>query len=484
MGSSPLDELRRELGLRLPAAGQLEINGREPVLPCRFPLARLAASALAAGGLAVSELWELCTGRRQRVGIDLSAAAASLLGFAVLEGGPPLPRPLATSSLYRGADGRWIHLHGGFPDSPHLSDGILQLLDCADTTEAIAAGVAKWPAQKLEDALAAAGLCGAVVRTPEEWAEHPQGRALGRLPVVEVIKIGDSPPERPRVDVRPLDGVRVLDLTRVLAGPTCARTLAEHGADVLHVCSRSLPNFPAFVADTGHGKLSADLDLTRDGDVSRLRALVAEADVFSQGYRTGSLERRGFGPEELAALRPGLICVSVNCYGHEGPWRERPGWEQLAQSTTGIVHGHGRPDRPQLVPAAACDYTTGYLAALGALVALVRRAREGGSYHVRASLCQTAMWIERHGCDALAPSRPVSVELGDPPALDPTAIEPWRIQSETPYGRLTHLGPVLRLSETPTRWARPSVPLGTHPAEWPPRRAGAERRTATRSLEA
>jgi CoA-transferase family III len=170
------------------------------------------------------------------------------------------------------------------------------------------------------------------------------------------------------------------------------------------------------------------------------------------------MERRGLGAEAIARLRQGIIYVSINCYGHEGPWRERPGWEQLAQTVTGIAAAEGSPNRPRLIPAAACDYTTGYLAAYGVMRALAMRAVEGGSWHVRASLCQTAMWIERLGatCDPAA-----ATGVGDPADL--------MTQTQTPFGRLTHLAPAIHMSETPPRWDLPTVPLGTHAPEWLPR---------------
>jgi crotonobetainyl-CoA:carnitine CoA-transferase CaiB-like acyl-CoA transferase len=285
---------------------------------------------------------------------------------------------------------------------------------------------------------------------------HPQGRALADWPRVAITKIGESRPEPMPPGARPLSGVRVLDLTRILAGPSHARTLAEHGADVLYIASPWLPNPDAFVMDTNHGKLSAFLDLDDRDDAARLRKLVAESDVFAQGYRAGALARRGFGPDELAELRPGLIYVSISCYGHAGPWEARPGWEQLAQTVTGIAAAQGAPDRPERMPVAACDFTTGYLAALGTMVALVRRAREGGSYHVRASLCQSGMWFTRLGptCD---PAR--ASGAGDPAELC--------VETETPFGRLRHLKPALELSETPPHWARPTVPLGSHQPVWP-----------------
>ena len=189
----------------------------------------------------------------------------------------------------------------------------------------------------------------------------------------------------------------MLDLTRVLAGPTTGRTLASHGADVLLVNAPQLPNVLPFVVDTSHGKRSTLLDLGVAEDAARLRALARDADVFVNGYRSGALERHGFGPEDLAALRPGIVYVSVNCYGNQGPWAARPGWEQLAQTVTGIAVGDDPMARPALIPAAACDYTTGYLTALGVMGALHRRATEGGSWHVQTSLVQTAMWLNRLG---------------------------------------------------------------------------------------
>jgi crotonobetainyl-CoA:carnitine CoA-transferase CaiB-like acyl-CoA transferase len=252
--------------------------------------------------------------------------------------------------------------------------------------------------------------------------------------------------------------VRVLDLTRVLAGPACGRTLAEHGADVLRISSPNLPSVPPFVVDTGHGKLSAHLDLNDPADAEHLRALARDADVFCQSYRSGALDNRGFGPSDLVALRPGIVYVSINCYGHEGPWRQRPGWEQLAQTVTGVAIAQGSPHRPELIPAAACDYVTGYLAAYGTMAALARRAREGGAWLVQASLCQTGMWFERLGatCDPeTAPS------VGNPSDL--------LTETDTPHGRLSHLAPVVEMSETPPRWERPTVPLGTHAPEWPDR---------------
>ncbi|MGI8793610.1 MAG: CoA transferase, partial [Acidimicrobiales bacterium] len=361
-----------------------------------------------------------------------------------------------TVAFYECGKGGWIHLHGGFPA---LEAGTRQLLGCTahDDREAIADAVSRWDAADLEDALAAAGLCGARARTPEEWLAHDQGAALADLPVVEVLRIGEADPRPLPAADRPLRGVRVLDLTRVLAGPTAGRTLAAHGADVLRVGSPHLPSIEPFVIDTGHGKRSCHLDLDTRAGADTLRSLVAEADVFTSGYRAGSLDKRGFGPEALAAIRPGLVYVSINAYGYVGPWRERPGWEQLAQTATGVAVEQGSSARPQLLPAAATDYTTGYLAAYGAIVARHRQATEGGSWWVRVSLAQTAMWVLRAG--SIAES-----DAGSP--AGPGDLAEHMIESDTAWGQLTHLGPALHMSVTPPVWERPTAPLGTHAPVW------------------
>jgi crotonobetainyl-CoA:carnitine CoA-transferase CaiB-like acyl-CoA transferase len=315
----------------------------------------------------------------------------------------------------------------------------------------------------LEAAIDEQKLCGGMVRSNAEWLAEDHGKVLAGKPIVEVIKIADSAPEPMPVGERPLSGVRTLDLTRILAGPTCARTLAEHGADVLMVTADGLPQIPHAVIDTNHGKRSTYLDLKNPTDNARLKELVKDADVFSQGYRPGTIGTLGFGPEELAEVRPGIIYASISCYGADGPFSHRAGWEQVAQTMTGICH-EGTPEHPKLLPAAANDYTTGYLAAYGILLALARRATEGGSYHVRVSLCQSGMFIYRQG------------DIGhQKPGMDLSQMEldPLLIETQPAVGTIRHLGPVLRLSETPPHWDRPTPVLGGDKAEWLPRRAAA-----------
>ena len=276
-----------------------------------------------------------------------------------------------------------------------------------------------------------------------------------------MTKIGESKPEPfgPGGDA-PLGGIRVLDLTRVLAGPTCARTLAQYGAEAIVISSPNLPSVPYFVSDTGHGKLAAFVDLTTEAGRVQLRELVRQSDVFSQGYRQGALERLGFGPAALTALRPGIVCTEINCYGHEGPWRGRPGWEQLGQTVTGLAVVQGGGGAPQLLPGAVTDYSTGFLAAFGTMIALQRRALYGGSYLVRVSLAQTATWIRSLGLageERVRGARDLSRE----------EIASFSIHSETGFGPVTHLRPPVRMSATPARWRRGTALLGTDEPVWP-----------------
>jgi len=458
MKREAVERAARLAGLELDAATDLEIAGSDPIFESPFHLGEGAAVALGLVGQAANRLWTLRGGGPQALAVDVRHAAASLVSFALLEveGSPALhltPNPL--TAIHPCRDGRWIHLHASFDHGPRVAEelGVAPDADGA----AVAAATSRRDAFALEDALAAKRLCGAVVRSAAEWAASPQGRWLADRPVVELLRIGDAPAEPLPPGPRPLSGIRVLDLTRVLAGPTCARTLAEHGADALHVASPALPTLELFEMDTGHGKRQAHLDLRDAGQAETLRELARGADVFSQGFRMGALARRGFDPERLARLRPGIVYVSENCYGNGGPWGERPGWEQLAQTVSGVAAVQGG-ETPRLTGAAQNDYTTGYFAALGAMEALRRRAREGGSWHVRVSLTQTSMWYMRLGHDL---DRARASGLGD--------AKEFLAQRATPYGPMRFVAPPLRMSETPPRWELPSARLGSDAPVWLPR---------------
>lgn len=454
--------LNRITGLA-PLSGPV-FEGADPVLATPFRAAEAAAASLSLSAAIAAEIWRLRGGDKQNIVIDLNAAAASLLSFLfVKRDGESVKRPALdapTVGLYRCADGRWIHLHGGFP---RQWKRMLDLLNAADSREAVAASVAKWNSLALEDAIAFMNMCGAVVRTREEWAESPQGRALANTPPIVIKKIGDAPPLRLSESRNPLDGVHVLDLTRVLAGPTCGRTLASYGAEVLNIRAEKLDTIELFDLDTGQGKRSAFLDLVKPADAERLRQLVRSAQIFVDSYRPGALAKLGFTPAALAHIARGITYVSVSCYGHEGPWAGRRGWEQLAQSATGLAQeqgafkNRGRDPAPELIPAAACDYITGYLAAAGAAAALLRRIREGGSWHVQVSLSATAMWLQSLG--------KIDASLV-PQGWTPAGLDQYLQSCETAQGRLDTLGPIVRMSKTAPAWHRPPPVAGADEAQW------------------
>jgi crotonobetainyl-CoA:carnitine CoA-transferase CaiB-like acyl-CoA transferase len=459
----------------LPIAGWSDDRAREveitsetdPILPTPFRIGATSAAALAAVGLAVSDIWTLRTGRSQQVAVDARQATASLRSghYMQMEGAPVSTERNTVMGVYPARNGRWSYLHCNFPNHRAAA---LSVLGVPEDREAVRKAVAGWDALELEEAIITAKGAGGMVRTMDEWAKHPQAAAIASLPLMEIVKIGESAPEKLPDGHRPLSGIRVLDLTRVLAGPTCARTLAEHGADVLKITGAHLPNLGYQEYDTGHGKLSAHLDLREARDVETLRGLVRDADVFSQGYRPGTLGARGFSPEALAKLRPGIVIVSLCAFGHVGPWASRRGFDTVVQTVSGITSRQGElfpgaEPGPQFYPVSAIDYLTGYLMAFGAIVALTRRAREGGSWLVRISLAQTGRWLVGRG-------QVPETQLRDvPKEFTAEEIERWSTTSETPVGRLRHLAPVVRMSETPPRWARPSVPLGYNEPVWPPR---------------
>ena len=462
MPLSALQELIALADLPKDAATGVCIDGDDPVVRTRYRVGAAGAASLAATGVAAAGLWQLRGGRTQKVSVNVRAAATSLRSarYLTIDAKPIPPIWDAYSGFYPVKDGRWISIHCNFAN--HRAAAMKVLGDAADRTAAEAAS-AGWDGLALEDAIHAAGGCAGFVRTAAEWARHPQRAAVAAQPLLEIVRIGDAPAEPLPAAARPLSGVRVLDLTRVLAGPTCARTLAEHGADVLKLTAAHLPDSGLVELDTGIGKLSAHLDLRTQEGVDTLRELARTGDVFSQSYRPGSLAARGFAPEALARLRPGIVCVTLSAWGTTGPWRERRGFDSIVQCVSGMAHASGTAGKPSLLPVSAIDYISGHLMAYGAMVALARRAREGGSWLVRVSLARTGQWIVDRGLVAR------EALSGLPEDLPAAELEGLCTEVDAPDGRIRYLKPVVQLPDTPAYWARPPVPLGHHRPEWPSR---------------
>ena len=455
-----LHDICNQIGLPTDGLNGLDLTGQDPVLPSSFRIGTIAQAAIAASALAAGEVWYRRSGRRQRIAVDMRHAAAEFRSecYLKIDGGPPPELWDKIAGTYQTGDGRWVRLHTNFP---HHRDGILDLLGSAYDRDAVAAAFGQWRGQDFEDAVAARGLVATMMRTPAEWQAHPQAQALDRQPLIHLEPIGEAPPRPLDAAARPLAGIRVLDLTRIIAGPVCGRTLAAHGADVMRVTAPHLPFVAALVTDAGRGKLSAHLDLGSEDGREGLRKLIAEADVFVQGYRPGGLDRWGFSPQEVAALRPGIVYVSLSAYGHVGPWSPRRGFDSLIQTASGINHAEAEAcglDRPKALPCQALDHASGYFMAAAAMAALAQRAERGGSWHARVSLARTGRWIQGLGqIDG-------GFDTADP---GPDDVRDLMQESESGFGRLTAVRHAAQLAETPAAWVRPSMPLGSHPPAWP-----------------
>ena len=446
------------------AAG-VTLRGADPVFPTPPRVGELGAAAIAAAALAAARLLAQRTGVEQQVAVDVDAAAAAMRSWTYLAdaaaarppgGAAPGPQP-GPQLFFATEDERWIFLHRR---AAHHAARQERVLGCGGSDAEVAAAVRRWKGADLEEAVVAADACAALVRSHEEWAAHEQAAAVAALPLLEVTRIGDSDPEPAGEGDRPLGGVRVLDVTHVLAGPTCARTLAEHGADVLRIGMSSSGDGNPMQRDTGHGKRSAVLDLRSADGASALRTLVGGADVFSQGYRPGALTALGFAPEAAAALRPGIIYVSLSAFGTRGPWQDRRGYDSVVQSVSGFCDEVAVGGEPRFLPVSALDYVTGYLAAFGVGVALARRAADGGSYHVQLSLAQTGRYL------AGLPRTSAAERAGRSPELPAERLAGLLTETDTPFGRLRHLAPAARMPATPPRWDRPTVPMNHDRPAW------------------
>ena len=446
----------------LAALDAVTLTGDEPQLPSSFRVAAAAQASIAAAGLAAVHVWKLRSGQSQGVVVDIRHAVVECRSerYLRVDGKPPPPGWDAIAGVYKTRDRRFVRLHTNFP---HHRDAVCRVLNCKAERDDVQAALMRWDAETFETAAYAAGGVVAMMRSYDEWSELPQANVLAALPLIEIEKIGEAAPKPwPKGD-RPLAGLRVLDLSRVIAGPVAGRTLAVHGADVLLISGPELPAIPWLTIDTGRGKLTSFLDLKSEQGRAGLRELLAGADIFSQGYRPHALANLGFSPQDAARINPGIIFVSLSAYGHTGPWSERRGFDSLVQTATGFNHAEGQAagvDGPKELPAQMLDHATGHLMAFGAMMAKARQSREGGSWHVRVSLAQTGRWIWNLGrlIDGLRTED-----------LKGEAVGPFVEEAQSGFGLLRSIRHSAELSETPAFWARPAMPLGSHPPQWPPR---------------
>lgn len=423
-------------------------------LPSTFAVTDLASASIGAAGQAVAQLIQQQTGRLPSVSVDRRLASfwfsSSIrpVGWQV----PPLWDPVAGD--YASADG-WIRLHTNAPHHRAAAERILGKV--ADRTE-MANKVAAWNAAELEQAIVEAGGCAAQMRTRQAWQTHPQGMAVNAEQLVQRQTFA-SPHANPWLGsvARPLGGIKVLDLTRVLAGPVASRFLAGLGADVLRIDSPTW-NEPGVVPEMTLGKRCTRLDLKSLEGRQVFENLLKQADILIHGYRADALEQLGYTAVELQTIAPGLIDVSLNAYGWSGPWRNRRGFDSLVQMSSGIAEAGmawKQADKPVPLPLQALDHATGYLMAASAIQALRERLSTGHGGSARLSLARTAKLLVDAG------------QVPEQPAL--RAEEPddqGQVVEQTAWGQAHRLLAPLSISGTPLQWDLPAGELGSHRPRW------------------
>jgi len=416
-------------------------------LPSRLPALPVMLAAVSASTLAASIVDATRSGQQAApvfVEAEHVALAARSERCARIGGTSPQDLFAPLSRFWQTRDG-WLRLHANYP---WHRERALRVFGVQEQLPAVAEAVLEWRGEDLEDALAAASALGFAVRTPEQWRAHPQGRAVASLPLA--LRQAQPGSRRPLPAGRGAAGVRVLDLTRVIAGPVATRTLAAWGADVLRLDSPDLPEIPAQAVDTLPGKRSADLDFRTAEGSARLQQLLAEADVLVQSYRPGALARFGLDPQALAAHHPHLTVVTLSAWGPVGPWATRRGFDSLVQCPTGIATIEGTPQVPGTLPAQVLDHATGYLAAAAALLSLAGIARGEPPQSVQLSLAQTAGWLLSTGTTIPEPARDLTPDRYQ--VCLAGAAQP--VQVIAPPGRTAHLTP---------SWSR-TTQLGADPA--------------------
>jgi crotonobetainyl-CoA:carnitine CoA-transferase CaiB-like acyl-CoA transferase len=458
---------------RLPRRAELIVTGRPGQLQSRLPVEAVAVAAVGVALLAASALGEQRGWPTARLSLDrghVSDAVRSERYFRRSD--QPAGISFAPfSRFWRTADG-WIRTHANYPWHRQALLAALgvdlsgRAKDDDVAGQLVAAAAARRAAEELQEAVVAAGGVAAAVRTPGGWQIHPQGQAVAAEPLIGYRAVGAAPARRRVPADLPAAGIRVLDLTRVIAGPVCTRFLGALGAQVLRIDPPRLPDMAVGeVSDTLLGKRSARLDLDSPGGQETLHRLLASADVVVHGYRPGSLERFGLSAERLAGRHPGLVVVQLDAWGHDGPWSQRRGFDSIVQAACGIAATEAGSDgTPGALPCQLLDHGTGYLAAAAALDGLRRQEATGGSVIRTLSLARTAMWLT----SPLGPAPAVgAVHAGNADSGEPARSE-WVVDVETPIGLATAVAPPGRLDGRPLTWPSMAGGYGAAPPAWAP----------------
>ncbi len=460
-----LDALLSGVGLSgASTGGSVSFSGQDPILPSKHRLGACVGIPIMAGAVGAVAFHRERGGPEQDLSLDLRQAVHAInpdISWHPTLNGEPTPKPLLRDNPflltpYRSRDGRWVMASGVYP---YMVAQWCRFLDVPPDSKKVAGAIARWNAFELESAAAAAGLTISVIRTPSEWLAHPQGAILANQPIIGLERIGEAPARIFGPADRPFDGIRVLSFTHAVAGPTVGRTLAEHGADALCATRPDDYEHEFIYAEANAGSRSCYIDLASSVGRGRAETLLADADVVVNNHRGGTLERRGLAPKELAERYPGIVYVAVTCFGSTGPWAERGGFDMIGSAASGLMTTEGSESEPALPPTGLInDYVTGYMGAIGATAALIKRATEGGSWRVNVNLTRTAMW-----CESLGLVDPHIAGSDD----DHRIREPLPYDAPSPLGDVHMVAPPVHFSRTPPRWRDPVlVPRGSGAAEW------------------
>lgn len=458
-----LDGLLKLLGLCEYFDGDMQVIGNDPLLQSPHRLAEATAFALlteAASACAIQRF-----NQQDKAANNLSINLQDAIHFLhsshfLWQSGYPMSvgaEYIPTNGIFECRDKKYIMIESG-PPYIKLERGYLNFFDCGNNRDSLARAISKFDGEDLQEQLSQIGLPACLAYSREEWLSHAQGAHLAEKPVIEIEKIGEGRPISITSSGKAaLEDVKVLDFTHVLAGPRSMRTLANYGAQVLHISSPYHQDTLPQNLLVNQGKHSAYLDLNNEAEKAQMLKLAGEADVFATSYRPTVNSKFNLTPELLAKDHRGIICLSINAYGHSGPWQNRPGFDQNAQVASGFAVKEGeRQGKPKFSPVFYLnDFLTAYLASSGVMSALLQRASQGGSYHVKVSLARSAMWVQDLGCFA-------EQEYIDKPEKD---IYPCLLQENpSPFGTIKELACAVAFERSPLTEIIPVRPFGADPA--------------------
>src|SRR5436853_2232005 len=468
------NEVLKDIGLKTSdAGGKLSFYGRDPILPSPVRFGSMAAIGLAARSVAAAALWRQTTGDGQDISVDVRKALRRFFGFfdgecETVNGRPPSPGGYAVSPFLKMGDAFFRETRDGrhvvaLDIYPQLLVRTLDFLRCSPSTESINNAILKWDAAELEQAAAAEGLVLAMVRTNEEFRREAQyEQVLSKMPLITVEKIGESDPVPLKASANlPLNGIRAFGMGHVIAGGAMGRDMALYGANVLNIWRPRDSEIEAFAWDVQVGMRSTILDDSKE-DRARFNQLLQDADVFFANKRPGFLKKHDLDADVLSEQKPGLIHATVVLHGEKGPWSNRPGFDEIGATVSGLFTIEGsstRPKQPPIVP--ICDNVVAWLGTTGILAALRRRAIEGGSYRVTVSLTRTVLWLLSLGILDKDYARATAGSSDEH-----TYIAPDLFTAETPLGTYQGMTDQIVMSRTPGSFRTVLVPRGSSKPEW------------------